>query len=212
MTRSAPRDHARWLVPLVLLTAGCTTQTGPGAPAAAAPSPFADCTALTEPPAGRSVGSAPPTVAGRADTVGAGAQALPDLTLPCFTGDRPFRLAELKGPAVLNLWATFCGPCRDELPALQELADRTAGRLHVVGVDTDDSRDDAAAFATDLRITFPNLYDREKKLQSAVGKPVLPMTVFVDAAGRHKVYSGPPLDGAALAELVTRHTGVAVPS
>jgi thiol-disulfide isomerase/thioredoxin len=135
---------------------------------------------------------------------------LPDLTLPCFTGERPFRLAELRGPAVINLWGTWCPPCREELPAMQRLADRTAGRLHVVGVDTWDDRDAASSFGTDKRITMPTLYDREKQLATALGKVNLPVTVFVDAAGSRYVYNGTGLDDATLARLVTEHTGVTV--
>lgn len=213
------RGLARWLTPpLLMLAAGCTADAGPTATTtqdAVVPSPFAGCAALTAPPAGPAAGSTATgarATAGASDSAGRAGPGLPDLTLPCFTGQQPFRLADLRGPAVLNLWATSCGPCREELPAVQQLADRTAGTLHVVGVDTRDSRDAAASFGTDLRITFPNLYDREAKLLLAVGKPVLPMTIFVDATGRREIYNGPALDGAALARLVTRHTGVAVPS
>jgi thiol-disulfide isomerase/thioredoxin len=182
------------------LVAGCGS-TPTRAPAAAAPSaPFADCAALAAPPE-RPDGSA----------AGAGAAAeLPDLTLPCFAGGPAFRLADLRGPAVLNLWGSWCGPCRDELPAVQRVADRAAGRLHVIGVDTRDSRTAASAFAADEKITMPTLYDDAERLRLGLGVASLPATVFVDAAGKRRVYTGPALDEPRLAQLIREHTGVAV--
>jgi thiol-disulfide isomerase/thioredoxin len=135
---------------------------------------------------------------------------LPDVTLPCFTGGQPFRLADLRGPAVVNLWGAWCLPCREELPAVQRLADRTAGRLHVVGVDTFDDRPAAISFAVDKQVSLPTLYDRDKQLLRALGKVYLPVTVFVDGTGRRFVYNGTGLDDATLAELVTEHAGVTV--
>jgi cytochrome c biogenesis protein CcmG, thiol:disulfide interchange protein DsbE len=175
---------------VVVATAGCTAD--PEAePPVSPPSPFAACATLT--PA-------------RSDT----ATQLPDLTLPCFTGGRPVRLARLPGPAVINLWASWCGPCRTELPAMQRLADRAGDRLRVVGVDTGDGRDAAASFGADTGVALPTLYDRDKALMNALGRTALPVTVFVDAAGRTYLYNRAALDDAALARLVREHTGVTV--
>lgn len=214
MTRTIAGRHGRirrglrWLTPpLMLLTAGCATSgsatSGPIRPAGDQPVSFADCTALGAPPT--------PASSTPASSASAGA-GLPDLVLPCFATGRSFRMTDLRGPAVINFWATSCGPCRAELPAVQRLADRTAGRLHVVGVDTADSPDAAASFGIDLGITFPNLFDTAGSLQRLIGGPYLPMTVFVDAAGRRQVYNGRALDDTRLAELVSAHTGVMVTS
>jgi thiol-disulfide isomerase/thioredoxin len=135
---------------------------------------------------------------------------LPDLELPCFTGGQPVRLTELRGPAVVNLWASWCGPCRDELPVMQRLADRAGGRLHVLGVDVGDGRDAAASFGAGRQVTMPTLYDRERRLLSALGRVNLPVTIFVDSAGRDYVHPM-PVDAVQLSELVRRHTGVTVP-
>jgi thiol-disulfide isomerase/thioredoxin len=135
---------------------------------------------------------------------------LPDLELPCFTGGQPVRLTELRGPAVVNLWASWCGPCRDELPVMQRLADRAGGRLHVLGVDVGDGRDAAASFGAGRQVTMPTLYDRDRRLLSALGRVNLPVTIFVDSAGRDYVHPM-PVDAVQLSELVRRHTGVTVP-
>ena len=184
---------------LLLVTSGCTSTAAPAPGTPEQPSPFADCAALTAPP---DPSSTAPAAAVPADAD------LPDVTVPCFTGAQPFRLADLRGPAVVNLWGTWCGPCRKELPAVQRLADRTVGRLHVAGVVTRDSRDAAGSFGTDLRIAIPNLYDREEKVRIAAGVFNLPATIFVDASGRQFTYRGLPLDDAALNALVAEHTGV----
>lgn len=148
-------------------------------------------------------------LAGGAAPAGDGAE-LPDVTLPCFTGGQPVRLTDLRGPAVLNLWGSWCGPCREELPAVQRFADRTAGQVHVVGVDTFDSREAGGSFAADQGIHISTLYDREKRLMSALGVVNLPATVFVDRAGTTYVHLGRPLDDAGLTRLAGKHTGVTV--
>jgi thiol-disulfide isomerase/thioredoxin len=187
---SEPSSSVKWffLTLAVLATlAGCTAE---AKPPAGPQSPFAECAQLT--------------------AASGSAASLPDLTLPCFTGGRPVRLADLRRPAVINLWASWCGPCRGELPAMQRLADRAGDRLRVVGVDTGDGRDAAASFGTDTGVALPTLYDSDKALMNALGRTALPVTVFLDAAGRTYVYNQVALDDAGLARLVREHTGVTV--
>ena len=196
--RCGPLRARLLMPPLALLLAACAaTDVPPPTDAADAASPFAGCAAL----------SAPAPAVSAASTATA---SLPDLSLPCFTGGGPVRLAALRGPAVISLWASWCPPCREELPIMQELADATAGRLQVIGVDTKDSRDAGASFAADHGISFPTLFDPDQKLLTAVGKVNLPVTVFVSAAGETFVYTGEALDKRALGGLVRAHTGVAV--
>jgi cytochrome c biogenesis protein CcmG/thiol:disulfide interchange protein DsbE len=177
--------------------AGCTAEAQPPAGPA---SPFADCAVLTGASAAAASGAAASDTAAK----------LPDVTLPCFTGGQPVRLAALRGPAVINLWATWCPPCRTELPAMQRLADRAGDRLRVVGVDTGDQRDAAASFGADTGVGLPTLFDPDKTLMTALRRTALPVTVFVDAAGRTYVYNSVALDDAKLARLVREHTGVTV--
>jgi cytochrome c biogenesis protein CcmG, thiol:disulfide interchange protein DsbE len=203
---------ARWLAPpLALLLAACTATETP-APSAAqdAASPFTDCSTLTAapPPAGSPAASGPPVGAGAA---GGGRPAeLPELSLPCFTGGAAVSLTALRGPAVINLWGSWCGPCRDELPVIQALADATAGRLRVIGVDTRDSRDAGASFAADRGVSMPTLFDPDLRLLTALGKVNLPVTVFLNDAGERFVYTGKALDKPTLGALVRTHAGVTV--
>lgn len=192
------RPLAGLLLPLLLLATACG-RTG----AAPEPSgPFADCATLTAPP----VGGASPKPDGSTKPV-------PEVELPCFTGGAQVSLAAVPGPAVVNLWASWCVPCRKELPAFQRLADRTGGHLHVIGVDTRDDRADARDLATELGLTFPTLFDAGEELRTKLAGPGIPMTVLIDAQGRirHVDISG-ALDDATLATLVEQHLGVVVPA
>jgi hypothetical protein len=64
---------------------------------------------------------------------------LPDIALPCLGGGRDVNLAGLRGPMVVNLWASWCEPCREELPVLQEYAERARRQVRVLGVDFEDT-------------------------------------------------------------------------
>jgi thiol-disulfide isomerase/thioredoxin len=219
--------------PLALLLAACTATEVPPPPSPAedAASPFLNCSALTAAPAAAGAPAGAPDASGVPSAVGSAASQpagsapagsaspapaggspadLPDLSLPCFTGGGTVRLTDLRGPAVINLWGSWCEPCRAELPVVQALADVTAGRLHVIGVDTFDDRAAGASFAADKGVSFPTLFDPEKKLLTALGKVNLPVTVFVGADGQRHVYSGTALDKPTLGGLVRTHTGVTV--
>lgn len=134
---------------------------------------------------------------------------VPDLSLSCLAGGAQVRLAELRRPAVVNLWASWCAPCRLEMPAIQRYAMRAGARVAVLGVDTGDTRTGASSVIQDLKITYPNLGDDRQLLLHELGRSGLPVTVFIDAQGgvRH-VYSGPPLTDASLGDLVATQLGV----
>ncbi|MBW6438376.1 TlpA family protein disulfide reductase [Actinoplanes hulinensis] len=180
----------RRLVPLivaVLALSACTAAAEPDEPDI--PSPFATCSPLESP--------------------GVASTEIPDISLPCFTGGEGVKLRDLRGPAVINLWASWCGPCREELPVIQGLADRADGRFTVLGVDVGDDRAAAADFATTRGVNFPTLYDREKRLLDELGLATLPATVFIDADGGMYVHRA-AMDVDQLIEQVRKHTGVTV--
>lgn len=113
---------------------------------------------------------------------GAGGR-LPDLTLaPLQPGGSPLELGALEGPAVVNLWATWCAPCRQELPDFQQVA---AARPDVrfVGVDVQENGD-ARAFLDDLGITFEQFVDDRGTLAEALGVAAMPVTLVIGDDGR----------------------------
>lgn len=110
---------------------------------------------------------------------------LPALRLPCLTGGRPVDVSRLGGqPVLLNLWATWCTPCREEMAVLQSAADAYKDRVAFVGVDTRDRPEAAAAFLDELAITYPQLVDLDGELLNWTRVPGLPVTLVVDAGGR----------------------------
>jgi cytochrome c biogenesis protein CcmG, thiol:disulfide interchange protein DsbE len=193
---------------VVLTLAGCATgQTMDDTTAGdvVRPSPFADCAGLT---------TAPDAPAPPGDVL---LDRLPDLELSCLNGGDVVRLAQLRGPAVLNLWGSWCGPCRDELPAVQAYADRAAGRVHVLGIDTGDRQSTAEDLGRELGFRFPSLFDPNKELLTELavarlGAPGLPTTVLIDAEGRVRgVHQTTALDETALDRFVRDELGVTVP-
>ena len=112
-------------------------------------------------------------------------------------------------PTVVNLWASWCGPCREELPLVQQLADAGGDRLAVVGVITRDGAPQAASFAADAGATFPSAFDGEGELMAELGLGGLPYTYLLDAdGGIAHVQVGPVADFAELEGLVAEHLGV----
>jgi thiol-disulfide isomerase/thioredoxin len=114
-------------------------------------------------------------------------EVLPELVLPGLDG-APHRLADWKGrPLVVNFWATWCEPCRREIPLLKSLRrERAADRLEVVGIAID-SRDVAQKYAKDTGIDYPLLVGEQggSEAVAAFGMdPVLPFSAFADPAGR----------------------------
>jgi thiol-disulfide isomerase/thioredoxin len=86
---------------------------------------------------------------------------------------------------VLNLWATWCAPCRDETPALERLYKEERSRgLVVLGVDQGESASKAAAFANEFGLHYPVLVDEEQLYGRAYSSIGLPTTVIIDRQGR----------------------------
>lgn len=112
------------------------------------------------------------------------AKALPDISLPCLGKGPDTRLADLRGPLVINVWAQWCGPCREEAPYLAELHRKAGDKVKLLGIDYIDTRPDLAVkFAIEQHWDYPHLADREKQLQQPlkIGGP--PLTIFVDKDG-----------------------------
>jgi cytochrome c biogenesis protein CcmG, thiol:disulfide interchange protein DsbE len=138
---------------------------------------------------------------------------LPDVTLPCLGGGRPVHLAGLSGePMVLNLWASWCTPCREELPVLQEFHQRAGDKVAMLGVDFEDTRPDAALqLLARSGVTYPQVADFDKEIDQGLGRHPVPMTVLVDADGN--VVSALPMQVTSadqLASLVQQSLGVRV--
>jgi len=116
---------------------------------------------------------------------GIGAQ-LPEVVLTGLTDEAPTSTGALRGTAlIINFWATWCAPCRREMPSLERLSHRLAGRrVRVIGVSVDADLNLAREFVRAHQLTFPIYADGDKKaFQSALRVQALPQTVLVTAGG-----------------------------
>ena len=107
------------------------------------------------------------------------AAAIPE-TLNRHTG-----LGDLKGKIVfLNFWATWCGPCRDEMPSMEALyAKYKAKGLEILAVNSGDGAPEVLAFMKDLDLSFPVVLDRDGKVSRAYGIQAIPTSYLLDREG-----------------------------
>ena len=107
--------------------------------------------------------------------------ALPDLRDP----DRTISLAAFRGtPVVVNFWASWCVPCRKEMPDFERVAEDERDRVAFVGVNHQDSRHDALALLHDTGVRYPVAYDPAGKTALAYGLFGMPTTLFIGPDGR----------------------------
>jgi thiol-disulfide isomerase/thioredoxin len=116
--------------------------------------------------------------------VGASTSLAPSFTLPSRSGDN-MSLAQLKGKVVmLNFWASWCGPCRQEMPLLEQMHKRySALGFTLVGVNVDANSKDAVDWLSKTPVSFPVLFDRESKVSALYEVSAMPSTVFIDRKG-----------------------------
>jgi thiol-disulfide isomerase/thioredoxin len=104
----------------------------------------------------------------------------------------PRKLSEFRGrPLIINVWASWCGPCRLEMGSLERLAWRDEARqFSIIGISTDDYPDAARGFLQKTNATFNHFIDSRLFMENMLGADKLPLTVLVDAQGRviTKVY------------------------
>lgn len=128
----------------------------------------------------------------------------PEFSLPGLEGGT-VRLADFRGePLLINFWASWCEPCKEEMPEVNRFA-RTHGDIRVLGIAVNDDPDDSRAFARSVGVRFPLAVDRDATTGARYGVTGLPVTVLVGADGRivSTVYGGVDRDDLdALAALV----------
>lgn len=138
------------------------------------------------------------------------AGALPLKEFPCLTGSGELTLGIPPGrPTVVNLWAPWCGPCKEELPLFDRLYQQAGDVITVVGLVEKDTRASSVAFAAEFRLTFPSALDETGELSTALGLNGLPVTFFLRADGSiaHRQI-GPITSYEELLGLVAQHLGV----
>jgi thiol-disulfide isomerase/thioredoxin len=141
-----------------------------------------------------------------------GRNALPDAQLECIGeigSTQTVALRRLGGkPTVVNLWASWCDPCKTELPEFQSVYAAAGGRVRFLGVNTKDSSEGARATIAQTGVKFANLADPSHQLRDSLGSNLMPATLFVDAQGRVVYTQLGPLKAKDLREKIAEHLRV----
>ena len=111
-------------------------------------------------------------------------QSAPDFALKSSSGEN-LRLSEYRGDVVMvNFWATWCGPCRQEMPLLDELYSRYQRvGFSLLGVNIDDNSAKAMNMVSELGVSFPVLFDARKEVSKLYEVDAMPVTVLIDREG-----------------------------
>jgi thiol-disulfide isomerase/thioredoxin len=108
-------------------------------------------------------------------------------------------------PLMINVWASWCGPCKQEMASLERLAWRGQDQYFaIIGISTDDYADRARALLKNTNATISHFIDHDLQLENMLGASQLPLTVFVDADGRvlEKIYGARRWDSADALQLI----------
>ncbi len=113
--------------------------------------------------------------------------AAPDFTVYDFDGDA-HKLSDFQGkPVILNFWASWCGPCKSEMPEFQSFYDAYGEQVHFLVVNLTDgyqeTRESASAYIAEQGYTFPVYYDTDMEGAYAYGVTGVPVTYFIDEEG-----------------------------
>ena len=103
--------------------------------------------------------------------------------LECLDGTTGAQLGALKGPMILNVWGSWCGPCKEEIPIFRSFYEKAKDKVSLVGIDVEESSiEDGRKFVASSGITWPNLYDPDGRSREyfCLGVPV---TWFIAADG-----------------------------
>ena len=125
--------------------------------------------------------------------VGASTSLAPSFALPSRSGDT-ISLDQLKGQVVMiNFWASWCGPCRQEMPLLDQMYKRYSPLgFTLLGVNVEANSKDAEKLLANVPVSFPVLFDKENKVSKMYDVNAMPSTVFIDRKGNvrylHKGY------------------------
>ena len=134
-----------------------------------------------------------------------------ELNFKCLDNSSQINFHTIKGPIVVNVWGSWCGPCKEEMPILRSFYEKAQGKVLLIGVDVEEaSIEDGRTFVENNGITWPNLFDADGKSRAYFGMGV-PVTWFIAADGivAHK-YIGVFKSEKELISLTSKHLGVEI--
>ena len=132
-----------------------------------------------------------------------------DPKLECLDGGEGVAVSAIRGPALINVWGTWCAPCRKELPYLAKYFEESGDAVQLIGVAVEEKNaESVATFVEERGMTWPILFDRENSTRELFGMGV-PVTWFINESGRvtHKHY-GPFTSVKSIEAAVSQYLGV----
>lgn len=118
-----------------------------------------------------------------ADDGGDEGERLPDVDITGLTTGEASNLNEIEGPAVVNLWATWCAPCRAEIPDFEEVHQERSDEVRFVGINVGEDPAVAAEFIDDVGATYDQYADLDGEVSTALRATSMPVTVVIDEDG-----------------------------
>jgi len=135
-------------------------------------------------------------------------QRLPDVDLVDLATGGTSSLAAIEGPAVINLWATWCAPCRAEIPDFEEVHQARGDEIRFVGVNVGEDASAAQEFIDDIGATYDQFADPGGDVSTALRATAMPVTVVIDADGIVTTRHLGPLDQDGLDEAIDEAVGL----
>jgi cytochrome c biogenesis protein CcmG/thiol:disulfide interchange protein DsbE len=133
------------------------------------------------------------------------------LVFPCLDGKSSLYFSSLRGPLIVNVWGSWCAPCKDEVPIIRSFYAKAEAQLQILGVDVEEAKSaDGSAFIVQNGMTWPNLIDPDGRSRGYFGMGV-PVTWFIDKNGLvvHKKIGAMVSEGE-LRELTLKYLNIAV--
>lgn len=142
------------------------------------------------------------------DSGGESGDTLPDVAIRPLDGGDEISLSDIAGPAVINLWATWCAPCRKEIPDFEQVHLARGDEVRFVGVNVGEDADRAAGFIADVGATYDQFLDPEGYVVTELRTTSMPTTIVLDADGFVSTRHLGPMDEADLDAAIDTALGV----
>lgn len=106
-----------------------------------------------------------------------------ELVFPCLDGKSTIRFSQMRGPLIVNVWGSWCAPCKDEIPMIRSFYSKNQSKVRIVGVDVEEAKkSDGTDFVVANGMTWPILVDPDARSRGFFGMGV-PVTWFIDENG-----------------------------
>ncbi len=139
---------------------------------------------------------------------GESGETLPDVDITGLTSGESSQLSDIEGPAVINLWATWCAPCRAEIPDFEEVHQIRNDEVRFVGINVGEDPSVAVAFIDEVGATYDQFADLDGEVSTELRATSMPVTVVIDADGNIITRHLGPLDQQGLNDAIDEAVGV----